>query len=444
MTQSGTATPMAGVEAQKQVTAARGLKTAAWLLWLLACGAGILGLAFGVQEQATGRAVIAQTVLSYVAGASVAVAYASVGLALALRLPRLVIGWLFLGIGLVGGWSNMTWAYALLDAAQGRPPGPVDATQEAWLANAVMPSAWFILTTAMAVLFPDGKPVSRRWFRVLEGSVIGGIVLAACLALLPGPLVFYSFRINPFGAAGGWATLLTIVTPIVLGVMVTLTILSAWSMRVRYARAGPVEREQLKWFVWASGLFVVAAAIEIVVGAFFSVEAPRLADSAWLLFSVAAIAVPVAALIAITRYRLYDIDRLIGRTFVYGSLTAILAGLYAASIRLFTAVFVGVTGQSSDTALVLTTLVLATSFTPIKGRLETIAGERFRPAPAMAAAASGSADFEERVEEIARRVSRELISAELRRDGAARATDDTVRGAADPRPGRTDHEHAGR
>src|SRR5262249_36656667 len=85
----------------------------------------------------------------------------------------------------------------------------------------------------------------------------------------------------------------------------------------------------------------------------------------------------------------YDIDRVISRTFVYGALTAILAGLYAASIKLFTSFFVDVTRQSSDTALVLTTLVLATTFTPIKGWLEGVAASWFRPTAG--AVAEGSA-----------------------------------------------------
>jgi hypothetical protein len=93
-------------------------------------------------------------------------------------------------------------------------------------------------------------------------------------------------------------------------------------------------------------------------------------------FAVAGVAAAIG--IAILRYRLYDIDVIVDRAFVYGALTAILAGLYAASVRLFQALFTGVTGESSDAALVLTTLVLATSFTPIKRRLETIVERRYR------------------------------------------------------------------
>jgi hypothetical protein len=139
---------------------------------------------------------------------------------------------------------------------------------------------------------------------------------------------------------------------------------------------------------------------------------------------------------AILRYRLYDIDRVISRTFVYGALTAILAGLYAASIKLFTSFFVDVTRQSSDTALVLTTLVLATTFTPIKGRLEGVAASWFRPAhPHQAsgapagneggsaersgvAAASGapSDDLDARIAAIAETVARRIVEEQRTRE----------------------------
>jgi hypothetical protein len=92
--------------------------------------------------------------------------------------------------------------------------------------------------------------------------------------------------------------------------------------------------------------------------------------AAWLVICLGAIVIPIAATIAILRYHLYDIETIIGRTLVYGGLTAILAGMYAAAIRLFNWLFVEMTGESSDAALVLTTLVLATTFTPIKGWLE--------------------------------------------------------------------------
>jgi hypothetical protein len=92
-------------------------------------------------------------------------------------------------------------------------------------------------------------------------------------------------------------------------------------------------------------------------------------------------AFPVAAGIAILKYRLYDIDLLINRTLVYVPLTGILAGLYAASIALFQKLFVGITGEKSDAAIVITTLILASSFTPIKNSLQSTVDKRFKEVP---------------------------------------------------------------
>ncbi|HEY3073174.1 MAG TPA: hypothetical protein VGJ46_10195 [Candidatus Limnocylindrales bacterium] len=409
---------MVAVSSKDRLANLRFAKATAWVLWVVAVGAAILGLTYGIAEQATGRSIVPQTIFSYLAAVAVAIVYASVGLSLIVRMPRLVIGWLFLGIGLVAGISNLAWAYALLAAARGTAPGPVDPGEVAWLANGLLPSAWFLLTTSLVLLFPDGHFVDRSWRYVLSATIGAGILLVVCLAAIPGTLVFFAFIANPHPLEGWLGSVATTLTPLLLGFLALLTILGAWSMRLRYLRAGPVEREQLKWFAWASGLFAVAGSIEIILGGLLATSTSSLADLAWMLFTATAITVPVAALIAITRYRLYDIDRLIGRTFVYGSLTAILAGVYAASIRLFTAFFVGVTGESSDTALVLTTLVLATSFTPIKQRLETVAGERFRPAAPAPTPSVAATDFDERVADIARRVSRELISQELGRPDA--------------------------
>ena len=108
------------------------------------------------------------------------------------------------------------------------------------------------------------------------------------------------------------------------------------------------------------------------------------------LFYLSASIPPIAMVFAILRYNLYGIDTILGRTFVYGALTAILAGLYTASVRLFNALFEGVAGQSSELVLVVTTLILATTFTPIKRRLEAIVDRRMRGSPSAVPAGDGS------------------------------------------------------
>ncbi len=204
--------------------------------------------------------------------------------------------------------------------------------------------------------------------------------------------------------------------------------LSLWGLAVRYRRSGPIERRQLKWFAWGSVLTLAGGGVLVVVALAWTEPGSRLTDLSWVIFAAASITLPVAALIAILREGLYDIDRLISRTFVFGLLTAILAGVYTASIRLFNALFVGLTGQSNELALVLTTLMLATTFTPIKLRLEQMAQRRLgssstsasiaandpvETAAAAPEALSGQGEVDEldrRIEAIARRVALEVLS----------------------------------
>ena len=254
---------------------------------------------------------------------------------------------------------------------------------------------------------------------------------------------------NPLPAPEATGPMIGIVIPVALVGVCVVGALAMWSLRVRYRLADPTERRQLKWFAWGSVVTVVGGAV-LVVGALVVTDPrSRLVDLSWVIFAIASTTLPIAAVIAILRERLYDIDLLINRTFVFGLLTAILAGLYSALIRLFNALFVGMTGESNEFALVLTTLILATTFTPIKKRLEDIAERRLTPAhapvpgtvpvaqaaadpaPAFAtqvdAAAPATVDLDEldrRIETIARRVSLEVVAAARAEGGATGGSPD--------------------
>ena len=160
--------------------------------------------------------------------------------------------------------------------------------------------------------------------------------------------------------------------------------LAGASLVVRYRRAGTTERLQIKWVAYVG----VGMAVVFPIAA---LQIDGISDVAFLIGFTLVAALPLAVAFAVLRYRLLEIDRLISRTFVYGALTAILAGLYAASLRLFNGLFVAFTGNESDAALVLTTLVLASTLTPMKLRLEGFAsrhltGERDAPVPASVSA----------------------------------------------------------
>jgi len=387
---------------------------AAWALWGVAMVAAALGLVYGLAEQRVPEPILRQSILSYAVGSVVASVYASTGLFLRRRRPDIVIGWLFIAIGIVAGASNATWAYSLLGTERSAWPGIVDPAIVGWLGNTTLAPAWFGFITALGVLFPDGRPHRPIWRRLLWLETAGGVLLGAALAIVPGPLIFYSFVTNPVAAWEPLATAASVVAPVLFVGLAAVSVAAIGGLLDRYRDGDRVERAQLRWFAWALVLVLgTGVADAVVTGPWLSRPASA-SDIAWVTFAISAMTIPVAALFAILRYRLYDIDRVISRTFVFGSLTAILAGVYAASIRLFTAAFIGITGESSDGALVLTTLVLATSFTPIKQRLESVADRRLRTQPAAEAPAPPtiSPELIAQVEAVARRTVRELLAQE--------------------------------
>jgi hypothetical protein len=401
--------------------------TLAWAGCLVAIVAGFAGAWYTALDQATGHPVIQQSPVSGLAGAAIAAAYGAVGLLLVLRRPHFVVAWLFLSIGVVGGLSNYIWGYVGLGLTTGSAPGPVPVVGYAWLNNVLTYPIWIALALLLILLFPDGRPIDRRWARVVVAAVASCAVLGVCLAVEPGEMRLFPLD-NPLPGPAATGPIVGVVIPIALAGVCVVGALAMWSLRVRYRLAGPTERRQLKWFAWGSVVTVVGGGV-LVVGALVVTDPrSRIIDLSWVFFAVASTTLPIAAVIAILRDRLYDIDLLINRTFVFGLLTAILAGLYSALIRLFNALFVGVTGESNEFALVLTTLILATTFTPIKKRLEDIAERRLAPAHALAPetapaapAAAGPPDpaaqasvaldeLDRRIEEIARRVGRELLA----------------------------------
>jgi hypothetical protein len=177
--------------------------------------------------------------------------------------------------------------------------------------------------------------------------------------------------LNPIPAPAGWGAALAQVETIG-NVLVTAAVVAAsLSLVVRYRRADRVETAQIRWIALLGVLTAPAFAIgslqiDVVSDIFFGIGLA--------LFSM----MPLAIGIAITRYRLYDIDRLINRTLVYGLLTAILAGVFTAGIGFAQRLFIATTGQSSDAAVVAATLVVATLYAPLRKRLENLVDRRFK------------------------------------------------------------------
>jgi hypothetical protein len=195
--------------------------------------------------------------------------------------------------------------------------------------------------------------------------------MAVGLALEPGPLDEFRVVRNPFGVEVG--PVVDLIGSVgILGLVLCLLV-AGLSLVLRLRRGRGVQRQQLKWVAYAAAVAATVQAGSIMYFVVFRTSPMVLA----VLVIAALAAIPVAACIAILKYRLYDIDRLINRTLVYGLLTALLAGVYAGAVLVLGQVFGGVTGDPPSWAVAGATLAVAALFQPARRRIQQAVDRRF-------------------------------------------------------------------
>jgi hypothetical protein len=300
-------------------------------------------------------------------------AFPTVGALVASRRRGNAIGWLFCVVGVLFGVQSAAYGWGVygLFAQPGELPG---AELAAWLSTWLFVPVLFCIPVYLFLLFPDGRAISRRWKPVAWLAGAGLLTTTLGSALSPGRLEGPPFETveNPVGIAGGgevlyWTT--------VLGYWLTLAsiLLAGVSLVLRFRRAGGSEREQLKWFASAAALF---AATTIVYTFFLAGVAEQAGQISTLL---AFAGIPVAVGVAILRHRLYDIDVVINRTLVYGSLTLLLLLVYFGGVTTTQAIFRTLAGQQEQPqlAIVVSTLAIAALFNPLRRRIQSFIDRRF-------------------------------------------------------------------
>src|SRR5215207_572849 len=306
-----------------------------------------------------------------VAGAAflvLALAYGTVGAVIGIRLPGHRIGWLFSLIGLLSALSVLTYSYAEYGLYAADAPF---ARTAAVVWSSLEPVAPLLVLSLL--LLPDGRLPSRRW-RPVAGMLLLAAVLLPVSRLFAGGRLEDPFSVlsNPLGVAGSRGAL----DALDMGAW-TLTwvaaILAVVAVRRRLRGSQGVERQQLKW------VLAVTTAVGVVVvldmGTWFIWPEGHLQER-MAVIGLAFTAIPVAAGIAILRYRLYDIDIVIDRALVYGALTVLLAITYAGvTLLLGTAL-----GSGSAPATAAATLAVAVAFRPLRARLQDAVDLRFHRA----------------------------------------------------------------
>ena len=328
------------------------------LIWLLAVGVPVVGV---VNEITTsGGFPTSAGWLVFV------LAFVSVGALIVSQRPRHPIGWFLL----LAGVSSV------LVGAAGFVAGQLDrlgldrlVPVVGWFSTWGWMPVWLPPTFGL-LLFPTGRLPSRRWRPVAWLAIGGFVVLLVRAAFAPGPMEDTG-RDNPLGIDVGidvWAPLTAVGTIALL----TAVALSVLSLVVRYRGARTVERQQIKWLLYAALLLVTGlcalVGLDIVVGD----------DGAYsaLIPSVTLATVPVATAIAILRHRLFDIDVVVNRTLVYGGLTVSLGTAYVGIVLLLQLVLRPLT-EESGLAVAVSTLAVAALFRPVRSRIQAVVDRRF-------------------------------------------------------------------
>ena len=306
--------------------------------------------------------------------AALALSFGSVGALIAARRPENRVGWVLILVSVLTGVQGVVDQYPIL-AAAAVPPLPA-GDLITWISTWIWVISAVPFMCFVPLIFPDGRLLSPRWRWAVW-------LAFAAIAVQVGSIILATEPLGPVPATTNTALYFELAGPrVAAGYLFQVVAIgvAATSMVIRYRRARGDERQQIKWVAYAVAFIPPAAAVgmlPIFIGQFVLVASGA--------FAAAAIA------IAILRYRLYEIDLIINRTLVYGALSAILAGVYTASITLSQRLFTAITGERSDAAIVLTTLIVAATFTPLKTRLQAIVDARLKSAQPVVATATPAA-----------------------------------------------------
>ena len=311
--------------------------------------------------------------------AAIAAAFSTVGAVVASHRSKNLIGWIMCAGGLGVALGSLTDAYAIYALVTNLEEPWPGAALSAWVSLWILPAGMntFLL---LLLLFPNGRLPSRRWWPVVWLVVFTAVAESTVSAFLDERFLGYRDISNPFHISALDPIGEPYATYVQAPLSIVAVLLPAISLVTRFRYSRGVERQQLKWFV-TSGVIVALVGVFIsVVVALLGVESFRsqvLLSILFPLITISLCGIPISIGVAILRYRLYELDLLINRTLVYGSLTVVLAGVYEGSIVVFQEAFRELTGQESSLAIVASTLAIAALFHPLRRRMQEFVDRRF-------------------------------------------------------------------
>jgi hypothetical protein len=354
------------------------IRSASWLAWSL-CALSLALTALSVALMVFNLSLNAPIYFYWLEPTTIAIGYSVIGAIIASRLPAHPIGWICCAIGFMGAVTTFCGEYAA-HALLAHPEPLLGGKVMLWLGLWVW-ILMFGLIEFLLFLFPTGRLPSTRWRPLAWLSAALTLMAAILMAISPdavldtlGPSVMGRISLpSPLGVEGLPNLYLPVQTLVLL-----LGGVAAASVVVGRRGARGVERQQIKWLLYAGAIFFVGNVLKNTV---FS----PLGQVSWglwvgyVLVGIGGLGGPIAIGLAILRYRLYEIDTLINRTLVYGVLTGMLIAIYFGVVAAAQEIFRVLTGQAdqSHLAIVVSTLVIAALFTPLRRRIQSFIDRRF-------------------------------------------------------------------
>jgi hypothetical protein len=362
---------MAGQHAQmndlRRQSGRRPLALAWWLATMSACGVA-LGLVFAMRDLA-----VPDSWGFPGASEAFAMAAGTVGAVVAIRRPDNLNGWLFCAIGALFAIEGLINEYVV--ASVFATPGGLPLTAGlAWMLTWIWASPIGIALVFLPLFFPTGHLVSPRWRAAVVLGIVAIGLFSLALAFIPGPIQQATFIDNPVGAPMDLETYGRVVLGPSWVPFLIAIILSLGSLVLRFRSSSDDARRQIKWFALAAlvggSVLAVYLTASVVTG---SSEATKVLQ---VLVVLAVLSLPAAAGMAILRYRLYDIDRIVSRTIAYGLLTAALLAVYVGAVLVLQGPLGSITGGDT-VSVAISTLIAAGLFSQIRGWVQATVDRRF-------------------------------------------------------------------
>jgi hypothetical protein len=343
--------------------------------WVLAAPVGLLLIIGTLVGVISGGGVSTTTVVVPIAALSAL----AMGTIIVTRLPHHLVGWVLWLDGLALALTVITLGLANLDLVAD-PAGLPGEVWLAWVNTWVGEVALFVLPLFLPLLYPTGRLPSPRWRLVAICGVVSLTVYAGAAALSPFPAGDFPAAVeNPLALSGTGADLIHTLDTVLSPVMGLLLVLAMTSLVIRYRRAAGVERQQLKWLAFVGAIALLALTTAGLASGAPAGPLATVDSLAWLIGIGALAVMPATIGVAILRYRLYEIDRLISRTIAYALLSVILASVFVAVILALQSLISPLI-PANQLAVAASTLLVFVLFQPLRRRVQGLVDRRFNRA----------------------------------------------------------------